>query len=277
VAGFAAATVLTGGPPNPEREPMHLDDRVALVTGGASGLGHATATALHTAGAHVVLADLPSSDGESAAAAIGEQAAFVAADVTDADQVQGAVNLAVERFGGLHVAVNCAGVGWAARVLGKEGPHDLGLFEKVVGVNLVGTFNVLRLAAAQMASQAVVAGGEDRGVIVNTASIAAFDGQVGQIAYSASKGGVVGMTLPAARDLARHAIRVVAIAPGTFDTPMLAGLPAEAREALAEDIPHPHRLGDPADFGALVRSLVEQPYVNGEVVRLDGALRMKAR
>ena len=247
---------------------------VALITGGASGLGAATARALHAAGASVALLDLPSAEGGAVVDELGERAMFVPADVTDADAVQEAIDQARE-LGELRVAVNCAGVGWAARVLGREGPHDLGLFQTVVGINLIGTFNVLRLAAAAMDGNDPVDG--DRGVIVNTASIAAYDGQVGQIAYSASKGGVVGMTLPAARDLARHQIRVLAIAPGTFDTPMLAGLPDEAREALAEDIPHPHRLGDPAEYGLLVRQLVENPYLNGEVIRLDGSLRMKPR
>jgi NAD(P)-dependent dehydrogenase (short-subunit alcohol dehydrogenase family) len=256
---------------------MDLKDAVALVTGGASGLGHASAVALQAAGARVALLDLPSSDGEAAAKAIGDDALFAPTDIREPDAVQAAIDLAVDRLGGVHIAVNCAGVGWASRVLGREGPHDLELFRTVVEVNLVGTFNVLRLAAAQMARQEVVDGSEDRGVIINTASIAAFDGQVGQIAYSASKGGVVAMTLPAARDLAKHAIRVVTIAPGTFATPMLAGLPEETREALAADIPHPQRLGDPAEFGRLVRTVAEHPYLNGEVIRLDAALRMKAR
>jgi NAD(P)-dependent dehydrogenase (short-subunit alcohol dehydrogenase family) len=198
----------------------------------------------------------------------------VPAAVTDPDAVGEAIGQARE-LGTLRVAVNCAGVGWAARVVGKDGPHDLQLFQKVIAINLVGTFNVLRLAAAAMVDNDPVDG--DRGVIVNTASIAAYDGQIGQIAYSASKGGVVGMTLPAARDLARHQIRVLTIAPGTFDTPMLAGLPDEAREALAEDIPHPHRLGRPDEYGLLVHQLVQNPYLNGEVIRLDGSLRMKPR
>lgn len=247
---------------------------VALVTGGASGLGAATARRLHAAGANVALLDLPTADGAALVDELGERAVFVPADVTDPDAVTEAIAQAHE-LGELRVAVNCAGVGWAARVLGREGPHDLDLFRTVIGINLVGTFNVLRLAAAAMADNEPVDG--DRGVIVNTASIAAYDGQVGQIAYSASKGGVVGLTLPAARDLARHQIRVLTIAPGTFDTPMLAGLPDEARDALAEDIPHPHRLGQPDEYGLLVHQLVENPYLNGEVVRLDGSLRMKAR
>jgi NAD(P)-dependent dehydrogenase (short-subunit alcohol dehydrogenase family) len=253
---------------------LELRDQVAVVTGAASGLGNATARTLHAAGAKVVLLDLPSSEGGAAAAELGERARFVPTDVTDADQVAEAVAQAGE-LGDLRVAVNCAGVAWASRVVGRDGPHDLELFRKVVEVNLIGTFNVVRLAAAAMAELDLL--GEDRGVIVNTASIAAFDGQVGQAAYSASKGGVVSLTLPLARDLARQAIRVLTIAPGTFDTPMLAGLPEDARAALAEDIPHPHRLGDPDDFGLLARQLIENPYLNGEVIRLDGALRMKAR
>ncbi len=247
---------------------------VAVITGGASGLGAATARRLHAAGANVALLDLPTADGGALVDDLGERAVFVPADVTDPDAVTEAIAQARE-LGELRVAVNCAGVGWAARVLGRDGPHDLDLFRTVIGINLIGSFNVLRLAAAAMADNEPVDG--DRGVIVNTASIAAYDGQVGQIAYSASKGGVVGMTLPAARDLARHQIRVLTIAPGTFDTPMLAGLPDEARDALAEDIPHPHRLGQPDEYGLLVHQLVENPYLNGEVVRLDGSLRMKAR
>ena len=254
---------------------MRLDEgHVALVTGGASGLGAAAAGALHAAGASVVIVDLPTVDAEGMVARLGPRARFVAADVTDAQAVAAAVDQAHE-LGDLRVAVNCAGIGPAARVVGRAGPHDLDLFQRVVAVNLVGTFNVLRLSAAAMIDNEPIDG--DRGVIVNTASIAAFDGQIGQVAYSASKGGVVGMTLPAARDLARSAIRVMTIAPGTFDTPMLDGLPDDAREGLAADIPHPHRLGDPADFGLLVRQIVANPYLNGEVIRLDGALRMPPR
>ncbi|MDX1658373.1 MAG: SDR family NAD(P)-dependent oxidoreductase [Nitriliruptorales bacterium] len=256
---------------------MELQERTAIVTGGASGLGNATARALSEAGANVVLLDLPDSDGEKEADEIGDNAHFVATDVTDEDAVGAAIEAAVDRFGGVHAAISCAGVGWAARVVGKDGPHDLDLFRKVVDVNLVGTFNVLRLAAAQMIDQDDTADDDERGVIVNTASIAAFDGQVGQAAYAASKAGVVGLTLTAARDLAQHRIRVVTIAPGTFDTPMLGGLSEELRDKLAADIPHPHRLGQPEEFALLARQIVEHPYLNGEVIRLDGALRMPAR
>ncbi len=247
---------------------------VAIVTGGASGLGAAAARALHAVGARVVLLDLPHAPGDALVAELGERASFAPADVTDPDAVAEVVRRAGE-IGHLRVAVNCAGVGWASRILTREGPHDLELFRTVIAVNLIGSFNVLRLAAQAIAAQEPVEG--ERGVIVNTASIAAYDGQIGQVAYSASKGGVVGMTLPAARDLARHQVRVVTIAPGTFDTPMLAGVPEETREALAAQIPHPQRLGDPAEYGLLVRQLVEHPYINGEVVRLDGSLRMGPR
>ena len=252
---------------------MNIEGKVALVTGGASGLGGATVKELHAAGASVVIVDLPGSDGEVVAKELGERARFAPADVTSEDEVKSAVTTAAEAFGGLHIVVNCAGVGFPGRVLTRDGePNDLERFEFVVRVNLIGTFNVIRLAAAQIARQDP--DGEERGVIVNTASIAAFDGQIGQAAYSASKGGIVGLTLPVARDLASKLIRCVAIAPGTFDTPMLAGLPEEARQKLAEGIPHPHRLGSPPEFAALVRHVVENPMLNGEVIRLDGALRM---
>ncbi|MDQ3879122.1 MAG: 3-hydroxyacyl-CoA dehydrogenase [Actinomycetota bacterium] len=255
---------------------MNIQQKSALITGGASGLGLATARALSEAGASVTILDLGSSNGETAAKELGDRAQFVAADVTSEDEVRAAVRAATDAFGGLHIAVNCAGVGFPGRVLNREGQaNDLERFEFVVRVNLIGTFNVLRLAVEQIASQEP--DGEERGVIVNTASIAAFDGQIGQAAYSASKGGIVGMTLPIARDLASKLIRCVAIAPGTFDTPMLAGLPDPARQALAEAIPHPHRLGNPEEYAALVRHIVENPMLNGEVIRLDGALRMAPR
>lgn len=255
---------------------MNVDGKVALVTGGASGLGGATVKELHDAGASVVIVDLPSSNGEVVAKELGDRARFAPADVTSEDEVKAAVAVATESFGGLHIAVNCAGVGFPGRVLTRDGdPTDLERFEFVVRVNLIGTFNVIRLAAAQIAKQEP--DGEERGVIVNTASIAAFDGQIGQAAYSASKGGIVGLTLPVARDLASKQIRCVSIAPGTFDTPMLAGLPEEARQKLADGIPHPHRLGDPPEFAALVRHIIENPMLNGEVIRLDGALRMPPR
>ncbi len=251
---------------------MQVQGLTALVTGGASGLGRATIEALLAGGANAVIADLPKSNGDDVAKELGSNVAFAPTDVTDADQVQAAVDLASERFGGLHVAVNCAGIGWAQRTISRSGPHDMKIFELVIRVNLIGTFNVIRLAANRMSEQEPV--GEERGVIVNTASIAAFDGQIGQAAYSASKGGVVALTLPVARDLAARQIRVVTIAPGTFDTPMLAGLPQEHRDALAAGIPHPSRLGDPKEFGGLVRHIVENAMINGETIRLDGALRM---
>jgi NAD(P)-dependent dehydrogenase (short-subunit alcohol dehydrogenase family) len=244
---------------------MQLAGSVALVTGGASGLGAATVRRL--------VVDRDKATGEALAAELGAAAAFAVADVTDPAQVEAAIARAGE-LGPLRVAVSCAGVGWASRTLDKTGkPHDLELFRTVVTVNLIGTFNVLRLAAAAMAKGEPAAGGE-RGVIVNTASVAAFDGQIGQIAYAASKAGVAGMTLPAARDLAPAGIRVVTIAPGIFDTPMLGALPEDKRAALAADVVFPKRLGDPAEYGALVASIVETGYLNGETIRLDGALRM---
>ncbi len=250
-----------------------MKDVVALVTGGASGLGRATVERWVADGGRAVIVDRDAERGEALAAELGDAVRFVRTDVTDGDQVAAAVKAAVGlgRFG---LAVSCAGVGWAARTVNRDGePHDLDLFQKIIGVNLVGTFNVLRLSAAAMMHNAPDAEGQ-RGVIVNTASVAAFDGQIGQVAYSASKGAVVAMTLPAARDLAKAGIRVMTIAPGTFDTPMLAGLPAAARESLAAAIPNPSRLGDPREYGALVAHIAANGYLNGEVIRLDGALRM---
>jgi NAD(P)-dependent dehydrogenase (short-subunit alcohol dehydrogenase family) len=255
---------------------MRIADVVALVSGGASGLGEATIRTLAAGGGRVVILDRPGSPGARVAEEIGERALFAPADVTSDVEVEAAVARAVERFGGLHVAVNCAGVGAAMRTVTREGPMPLPLFAKVIEVNLVGTFNVIRLVAAAMARNAPTAEGE-RGVIVNTASAAAFDGQIGQAAYAASKGGVVGMTLPIARDLASLGIRVVTIAPGTFDTPMLGMLPEEQRRALAANIPFPSRLGRPDEFAALTRHIIENPYLNGETIRLDGALRMPPR
>ncbi len=254
---------------------MNLDGLTALVTGGASGLGRATVETLLAGGCNAVICDLEKSDGAAVAKELGDRAAWAPTDVTSEEDVQAAVDLAVERFGGLHIAVNCAGIGRAQRTTSRAGPHDMKIFELVIRVNLIGTFNVIRLAAQQMSSQEPVGEAkEERGVIVNTASVAAFDGQIGQAAYSASKAGVVGMTLPVARDLAARLIRVVTIAPGTFDTPMLAGLPEPQRQALASVIPHPQRLGQPSEFAALARHIVENPMLNGEVIRLDGAIRM---
>ena len=252
---------------------MQIAGNAALVTGGASGLGEATVRLLAGAGGRVMILDRPGSVGEALARELGDGVAFSAADVTDEAQVAAAVGRTVERFGGVHVAVNCAGVGIAMRTITREGPHPLDLFTKVIQVNLIGTFNVIRLAAAQMAKNAPNAEGE-RGVVVNTASVAAYDGQIGQAAYSASKGGVVGMTLPIARDLAGVGIRVLTIAPGTFDTPMLAMAPEPLRQALAAQIPFPSRLGRPSEFAALVRHILENVMLNGETIRLDGAIRM---
>jgi NAD(P)-dependent dehydrogenase (short-subunit alcohol dehydrogenase family) len=256
---------------------MEIEQRAALVVGGASGLGEATARRLHAAGADVVVADLNEERGRALADELGDgRARFVAADVTDAASVEAAVAVAAALPGGLRISVCCAGVGYAMRVTSKRGPHELEMFERVIGVNLVGTFNVLRFAAHAMRDNEPDAGGE-RGVCVNTASIAAYDGQVGQVAYSASKGGVVGLTLPAARDLAQYGIRVCTIAPGTFDTPLLAGLPEPARAELARQVPFPDRLGDPDEFGALAVHVAQNAMLNGETIRLDGALRMPPR
>jgi NAD(P)-dependent dehydrogenase (short-subunit alcohol dehydrogenase family) len=252
---------------------MKIDEVVGLVTGGASGLGAACVRMLVGAGARAVIVDLNSEAGEPLARELGEAACFARADVGDPGHVQAAIATAAGRFGGLHVAINCAGVGDARRVVGRDGPMDLESFARVVRINLVGTFNVTRLAAAAMIGNAPGEHGE-RGVIVNTASVAAFDGQIGQAAYSASKGGVVSMTLPIARELAQHGVRVMTIAPGLFDTPLLAALPEKARLALAESIPFPPRLGRPAEYAALARHIIENPMLNGEVIRLDGALRM---
>ncbi|OXM67473.1 MULTISPECIES: 3-hydroxyacyl-CoA dehydrogenase [Amycolatopsis] len=253
---------------------MEVGNAVALVTGGASGLGLATVRELHGRGAKVVIVDLPSSQGEAVAKELGDGVVFAAADVTDEAQVSAALD-AAEQLGTLRVAVNCAGIGNAHKTVGKQGAFPLEAFTKVINVNLVGTFNVIRLAAERIAKSEPV--GEERGVIVNTASVAAFDGQIGQAAYSASKGGIVGMTLPIARDLASLKIRVVTIAPGLFHTPLFATLPEEAIASLGAQVPHPSRLGDPAEFAALARHIVENPMLNGETIRLDGAIRMAPR
>lgn len=247
-----------------------------LVTGGASGLGRAAADAILGAGGRVVILDVNADAGRAAAEALGEHARFAQADVASEEQVASALDLAVTTFGGVHGVVNAAGIGPAAKVLGRSGPHPLDLFEKTIRVNLVGTFNVIRLAAARMATNTPDAGGE-RGVVVNTASIAAFDGQIGQPAYAASKGGIVALTLPVAREFASIGIRVVTIAPGIFDTPLLAALPEAARVSLGQQVPFPSRLGRPAEYASLVQHVIENEMLNGEVIRLDGALRMAPR
>lgn len=254
---------------------MKINGSMALVTGGASGLGEATVRQLVGKGGRVVIVDLNVDRGKKLAGELGDAATFVRVDVSNAEEVQAAVDQATS-MGTLRAAINCAGIGMAMRTIGKDGtPHDLGVFQKIIAVNLFGTFNVLRLAASAMSKNEPDDG--ERGVVVNTASVAAFDGQIGQVAYSASKGGIVGMTLPAARDLSKAQIRVMTIAPGTFDTPLLGMLPENSRAALAATIPHPSRLGRPQEFGALVCHIVENSYLNGEVIRLDGAIRMAPR
>jgi NAD(P)-dependent dehydrogenase (short-subunit alcohol dehydrogenase family) len=250
---------------------VEIKDAVAVVTGGASGLGLATTKRLLDAGAQVVVLDIR---GKEAVDELGDRAVFAETDVTDEAAVTTALD-AAEKLGPVRIAVNCAGTGNAMKTLSKDGPFPLNAFRKIVEINLIGTFNVIRLAAERMAKTEPIGG--ERGVIVNTASVAAFDGQVGQAAYSASKGGVVGMTLPIARDLSRELIRVVTIAPGLFDTPLLAGLPEPAKESLGKQVPHPSRLGKPDEYGALAVHIVENPMLNGEVIRLDGAIRMAPR
>ena len=250
---------------------MQIKNSVFLVTGGASGLGAATARMAAANGAKVVIADLQAEAGEALAKDIGGK--FSKCDVTSETDGKAAVETAVKGFGGLHVLVNCAGIGVAERTVGKDAPHDLARFTRVITINLIGTFNMIRLAADAMAKAGPNAAGE-RGVIINTASVAAFDGQIGQAAYSASKGGVVGMTLPIARDLSRNGIRVVTIAPGLFLTPMLLGLPQEAQDSLGKQVPFPSRLGKPDEYASLARQIVENEMLNGETIRLDGAIRM---
>lgn len=256
---------------------MQLKDSVALVTGGASGLGGATARLFVEQGAKVVILDRDENKGVALAQELGDRAVFARADVTSESDVQAAVDLAVSEFGGLNININCAGIGMAMRTVNKDGSaHPLDIFETVIRINLIGMFNVIRLCSAQMLKGEPNASGE-RGVIVNTASVAAYDGQIGQAAYSASKGGIVGMTLPIARDLSRSGVRVCTIAPGIFDTPLLEALPEPARISLGQQVPFPSRLGRPDEFAALARTIVENEMLNGETIRLDGAIRMAPR
>jgi NAD(P)-dependent dehydrogenase (short-subunit alcohol dehydrogenase family) len=252
---------------------MEITNSTFIVTGGSSGLGAATVEMVLANGGNAVIADLNRPAGEALAAKLGKQARFVEVDVTREDHAKAAVELALAAFGGLHGLVNCAGIGTGEKTIGKEGPHALAAFTRVININLIGTFNMIRLAADAMSRQAPNGAGE-RGVIVNTASVAAFDGQIGQAAYSASKAGIVGMTLPIARDLAHTGIRVVTIAPGIFETPMLKGLPAEVQESLGKQVPFPSRLGKPEEFAAMVKYIAEAQMLNGETIRLDGAIRM---
>jgi NAD(P)-dependent dehydrogenase (short-subunit alcohol dehydrogenase family) len=255
---------------------MQIANHVFLITGGASGLGAATARLLAAESGFVVIADTNREAGEPLAAELGASARFALTDVTSESDAQAAVDLAVSAFGRLHSLINCAGVAPSERVVGREGPHRLDSFAKAININLIGTFNMIRVAAAAIAKEPPGYDGE-RGVIVNSASIAAYDGQIGQAAYAASKGGVVALTLPVARELARFGIRVVTIAPGVFATPMVAGFPPEVQDALAKSVPFPARLGQPAEFAALVKHICENPMLNGETIRLDGALRMAPR
>ncbi len=255
---------------------MELTQKTILVTGGASGLGAACVRLLTQAGANAIIADLNTEIGATLADELGTATKFVRMNVTDEASVKAALQATIEHFGSLDVVVNCAGIGVAERVLGKNGPSSLETFSKVINVNLIGTFNVIRLAASVMSENRPDQEGE-RGVIINTASVAAFDGQIGQAAYSASKGGIVGMTLPLAREFARVGIRVVSIAPGIFDTPMLGGLPESARISLGQQVPFPPRLGRPAEYAALAKHIIENTMLNGEVIRLDGAIRMQPR
>jgi NAD(P)-dependent dehydrogenase (short-subunit alcohol dehydrogenase family) len=252
---------------------MQIKDNVFIITGGASGLGAGTARLLVAHGARVVLADLNDAAGNALAAELGANSRFIATNVADEASARACVDTAVAAFGGLHGLVNCAGIAPAEKVLGRNGPHSLEVFSRTVSVNLIGSFNMIRLAAEAMSKGAANASGE-RGVIVSTASVAAYDGQIGQAAYAASKGGVVGMTLPIARELARFGIRVMTIAPGIFETPMLLGMPQDVQDALGKMVPFPSRLGKPAEYAALVKHIVENEMLNGEVIRLDGAIRM---
>jgi NAD(P)-dependent dehydrogenase (short-subunit alcohol dehydrogenase family) len=255
---------------------MDLKNTVALVSGGASGLGEATVRRFVAHGGYAVIMDVNHAKGKALAQELGDAVRFTETDVTSEEAVQKAIELAKSEFGGVHILVNAAGIGSATRTVGKEGAHPLAIFEFVIKVNLIGTFNCIRLAATAMTANTPNENGE-RGVIISTASVAAFDGQIGQAAYSASKGGIVGMTLPIARDLAREGIRVMTIAPGLFDTPLLAALPEPAKQSLGQQVPFPSRLGNPSEYAQLAQSIVENPMLNGEVIRLDGAIRMAPR
>ncbi|MFH1089992.1 MAG: 3-hydroxyacyl-CoA dehydrogenase [Pseudomonadota bacterium] len=252
---------------------MNIKDKIAVVTGGASGLGAATAEMLHQNGAKVMITDLNEEGGRALAGRLGQGAAFARMDVTKTQEVQAGIQKTMDAFGAIHILVNCAGVSPGMKTVGKDGPHDLDLFIKTIYINLIGTFDALRLAAFHMQNNEPNEEGE-RGVIINTASVAAFEGQIGQVAYATSKAGVVGMTLPVARDLARTGIRVCTIAPGIFDTPMLASLPENVRASLGQQVPFPPRLGRPVEYAMLARAIIENPVLNGETIRLDGAIRM---
>ena len=255
---------------------MQISDRCFLITGGGSGLGAASARMLVDAGARVVLADVNAEAGQQTAAALGEAARFVNCDVTREEDGKAAVSAARQHGGALHGLLNCAGIGIPSKVLGKNGPHDLATFSKVIQINLIGSFNMIRLASEAMAAADAQAD-DERGIIINTASVAAFEGQIGQASYSASKGGIVSMTLPIARELARHGIRVMTIAPGIFDTPMMAELPEEVRDSLGKMVPFPSRLGQPEEFARLARDIIENTMLNGSTIRLDGAIRMQPK
>lgn len=255
---------------------MKIENNTFLITGGASGLGFATAKMIVENGGNAILLDVNEEAGVAAQTDLGTKAKFIKTDVTNEEQVQNAVNQSVENYGNIAGIINCAGVGPAKRVVGKDGPHPLDFFQKVININLIGTFNTLRLVADKMQNNEPNAEGE-RGIIINTASVAAFDGQIGQAAYSASKGGIVAMTLPIAREFARMGIRVMAIAPGIFETPLLASLPQDAQDSLGKQVPFPPRLGKPSEFANLVKQIIENTMLNGEVIRLDGAIRMGAK
>ncbi|MBT4512364.1 MAG: 3-hydroxyacyl-CoA dehydrogenase [Chloroflexi bacterium] len=255
---------------------MKIEGKTALITGGASGLGEASVRRLHAQGANIVIVDMKREPGEALCAELGSRAVFAETDVTNTENVQSAVNLAMEKFGAVHILVNCAGTGWIQKTVGREGPHDLDVFVKILNLNLVATFDAVRLAAFQMQNNEPNEDGE-RGVIINTASVAAFDGQMGQVAYAASKAGVVGMPLVVARDMARSGVRCCTIAPGTFETPLTGFMAPEARDALTQQTPFPKRFGRPDEFAMLVQQITENSFMNGETIRLDGSIRMPAK